>query len=116
VIDPRVLKDFNYLKNKVVKLLRVEAYDRLDNNVTVCLDPPVAFRLTHGLLEHTCEGWLDPIYDVDPIDPFEPWLAPYRSFWCYGLSYHEKTGRIEESDIDSIQMPDGNWVHYNGVP
>lgn len=116
MIDPRVLKDFNHLANRVVKLRRVEAYDRVDNNVTVSLDPPVAFRLTHGSLEHTCDGWFDPIYDIEPVDPADPQLAPYRSFWCYGISYHKQTGKIEEGDIYSFQLMDGAWTLYNGSP
>ena len=63
-----------------------------------------------------CDGWFDPIYDLEPVDPADPQLAPYRSFWCYGISYHKKTGKIEDGDIYSFQLMDGSWTLYKGTP
>ncbi len=140
-IDKRVQADFDALLSHSFKLCRAEAYvGDSDQQVTVVFDPPVEFKLCgdivprsimekilpsvlmqiastptdnrHHCLAHTCDDWLDPIYDVEPVDPTDPRVAKYRSFYCYGKSYNADTGAVEEGDIVSIRRLDGSWAMY----
>ena len=136
MVDPRVQADFDRLAGHVFKLRRVEAYiGDTDDQRTVVLDPPVEFKLqgdfvpSHildrlingvevlppggaGHLGRVNDDWLDPIYDVEPVDPEDPQVAKYRSFYCYGKSYNLKTGAVEEGDVVSVRRIDGSWVMY----
>lgn len=135
MIDPRVQKDFNRLLGHHFKLRSVQAYLKdSDEQVTVVLDPPVAFHIEGDpgpfhfcdllepkkdtkpdtqCLDRVVDDWIDPIYDVVPVDPDDLQIQKYRSFYCYGKSYHITTGEVQEGDVVSVQRMDRSWALYN---
>jgi hypothetical protein len=98
--------DYARLRGTVVMLAAVEAYRVGTDDVrTVALTPPVAFKISvtmsDDMITRTNDPWIDPIYDVDPVDPSDPQVVNYRSFWCYGISYNYESGEQQPGDFAS---------------
>lgn len=98
-----VKQDWCKYRGKVVALRAVSAYDVKDDSVNIRLDPPVLFRVSNDIqpdmLTRTTDKWVDPIYDVAPLNSKEPQLAGLRSFWCYVRSYRTDSDVAEDGDI-----------------
>jgi hypothetical protein len=119
-LDPRVVAEIEAFSSHRIALCRAEAYvGDTDQHVALVFDPPVEFRLSQIRtaasltptdaafrgLQNVCDDWLDPYMDVEPIDPSDPQVSRYRSFYCYGTSYHLRNGSIQPGDVVEVRAP-----------
>ena len=102
-------RDYAAVAGKIIMLKSVTGYDRAENNVDRPLDPPVAFKVSatnpESELTRVVDDWIDPIYDVEPVDPRDPQIADLCSFYCYGISYHLYKDSQEPRDQVEVAGP-----------
>lgn len=74
---------------KILLCREVTGYNDKDDSVDVICDPPARMRVCSAMagdLEHWNDNWLDPYWDVTPVEP-HPALDGIRSLWVFGTSY-----------------------------
>lgn len=108
VVAALVKQDYAAVAGKVVMLKSVTGYDKAENNVDRPLDPPVAFRVSdltpQGELCRVVDDWIDPIWDVEPVNPDDPQIEDLQRFYCYGTSYHLYSEESEAGDL-AVEAP-----------
>lgn len=101
--ENKALRDYQKMLGKTVFLFGASGYNERDDSLDLRFDPPVKFKVTKTPHTDICRwtsdslgDWLDPYWNVEPVDKDDPQVASYRSFWIYGNSYR-KTGEQEPS-------------------
>jgi hypothetical protein len=90
----RAEADAKRVNGRIVLLRGVNAYGPGDDSDYYYFSPPIPFRVDHAEIDHVCEEWLDPLWDVTPVLPDDQ-LDGLRSFWADGPSYNLNDGRRE---------------------
>ena len=91
-----------------VLLAKVVSGYRDDECIDVICDPPARLRVAAtprlDLHHWTCDGWLDPYWNVELVEP-HPALAGMTSLWTFGPSYNITTGEIQGTSEWSFEDP-----------
>lgn len=101
-IAAMVKRDYAAVAGKIIMLDGVTGYNAQDNAVDRTLDPPLAFRVSAEVpdseINRVCDEWVDPVWDVVPLEPKDPQISDLGSFFCYGPSYHLFSEKSEAGD------------------
>ena len=105
-LEQKAQADYAAHRGQIVKLRRVSGYNGHDDSEDRTLDPPVAMRVEvtseEELQRWMDEDWLDPVWEVEPVNPDELQLQGLRSFWMYATSYH-LDGRTDPGDMTEAE-------------
>lgn len=88
-LEERAKADHAAHLGKILLCREVTGYNDQDHPVDVTCDPPARMRVCAAMcgdLEHWNDDWLDPYWDVTPVEP-HPALNGIRSLWVFGKSY-----------------------------
>ena len=103
IVAWRVKQDYAAVAGKVVLLKSVSGYLSNGDSTDRPLDPPLEFKVSTTVpaedLNRVNDSWVDPIWDVVPVNPGDPQLAGIDSLYCYGTSYHVVDDLTEPGDV-----------------
>lgn len=98
--EAKATEEYRMHQGKILLVRRLDGYTEKDDSTTLTFDPPIRVRVLTTRDEDILrwmDGWLDPVWDVEPLDP-----VSIRSCWIYGTSYHPDGGVEPTSDIVGI--------------
>lgn len=83
------LADFGRLRGRLLRVTEVDGMTATDDSDMIVLSTPALVRVAadtnvaHSVLRWTDDNWLDPIYDVDLVEPYADLAARLRtdSLW-----------------------------------
>lgn len=94
-LEEKVILEHNRAVGKIILVRTVSCF--VENDSTeLHFDPPKMFRVLqtpeHDVCHWTERDWLDPYWDVEPLNSIEN----ARTFWVFGTSY-STYGNVEKS-------------------
>ena len=97
-LEERALADHRTHRGSIILVTCLGGYNERDDSIELHLDPPLRCRVDRTREEdvlHWNGEWLDPYWDVTPLDRKNPAISGLRSFWTDGHSYNVCTGETQ---------------------
>ena len=112
-------REYRAVEGKVVLVKCLSGYDENGYSCDVFFGNPVRVRVDrHANNDDICRWMdgdhLDPIWDVEIVDPGDPALAGMRSCWVHATS-RSISGRIEEGDAVAVESPMARFARAIGL-
>lgn len=99
-LEQKALSDFQAHRGLIILADELFASNNQGDSVDVFLDTPLRFRVDKGTpsedILHWVDEYLDPYWDVTPLDANHAELRGLRSFWVFGPGYNLNTGECSQ--------------------